>query len=624
MKLFSKFFLAAFIILGFNSGIFAQPDAPKNLTATQLTWDGYVYVQLNWQGTPGVHMNHTFYNVYRKEGAVSDSDSFKKIYDRVPMESWADKFVRKGHTYTYFVTAQNKDGVSTSSDTVEISLDTAITKAVVTGTLTNEKDNSAVVKGTLSFIPVVGWGMTTVKTDSLGNYKARLFPGKYILFARAYGFYPEYYDNVKYIFNATKLDFQSGDSVGISIALNPEIIPVKHMLSGTVQDSLGNPLNAVVHVYSLKFNTRSHLCYETRTDSVGAYSIPVLEGDTVVVYARSFDKDYYPEFYNDKATFLDADRIPVDGDINNIDFVLQHKMVYNNGITGLVKNSNDQVVRSIIIAFRKGAFRDEHHKKYSTVTDSSGSYTFEHMYPGKYILFAVPQDGYKPTFFTYSGDQTYKWREADSVMVDTSGIVSGIDFTLQAFQDSGAAVVHGKVKDNSGNDIDGAIVFAMDSNQQVYAYGVTDAKGNYTISGLVPGTYNITTDKFEYSGSSTNTVNLDYTQNYSASASFTLTPESVTAVNDKPEVIQNYNLAQNYPNPFNPTTTIAFQIPSNSRVVLKIYNILGKEVATLVDGMKEAGKYNVTFNGSNLASGVYFYQLNAGNFVSTKKLILMK
>jgi hypothetical protein len=89
-------------------------------------------------------------------------------------------------------------------------------------------------------------------------------------------------------------------------------------------------------------------------------------------------------------------------------------------------------------------------------------------------------------------------------------------------------------------------------------------------------------------------------------------------------VPENYSLSQNFPNPFNPTTLISYQIPVAGQVTLKVYDILGKEVACLVKEVKNAGNYEVTFNGSNLSSGIYLYQLKSGSFVGTKKLILMK
>jgi len=85
-----------------------------------------------------------------------------------------------------------------------------------------------------------------------------------------------------------------------------------------------------------------------------------------------------------------------------------------------------------------------------------------------------------------------------------------------------------------------------------------------------------------------------------------------------------FMLQQNYPNPFNPTTTIKYEIPKANFVTIKVFNILGKEVASLVNENKKAGDYNVEFNANKLSSGVYFYRIKAGSFVETKKLILMK
>jgi len=100
------------------------------------------------------------------------------------------------------------------------------------------------------------------------------------------------------------------------------------------------------------------------------------------------------------------------------------------------------------------------------------------------------------------------------------------------------------------------------------------------------------------------------------------------------EVQSDFKLYQNYPNPFNPTTTIQYLIPSarspllggarGGLVTLKVYDVLGREVTTLVNETKQPGKYEVEFNANNLPSGVYFYQLKAGEFIQTKKMILLK
>jgi len=133
--------------------------------------------------------------------------------------------------------------------------------------------------------------------------------------------------------------------------------------------------------------------------------------------------------------------------------------------------------------------------------------------------------------------------------------------------------------------------------------GTTTEIQNYSFSDNVPAgiyTYRLKqidfNGKFEYS----QTVEVDFTGGLS------------------------YVLDQNYPNPFNPATTISFVTKENSRVSLKVYNVLGDEVATLVNGELTGGVHNVQFDASTLSSGIYFYTLTAGNFTETKKMLLMK
>jgi hypothetical protein len=98
----------------------------------------------------------------------------------------------------------------------------------------------------------------------------------------------------------------------------------------------------------------------------------------------------------------------------------------------------------------------------------------------------------------------------------------------------------------------------------------------------------------------------------------------VNGLNDEKSAPQEWKLYQNYPNPFNPTTTISYQIPKNGFVSLVVYNALGREVKTLVNEAKTQGIHSVEFNASNLPSGVYIYTLKAGEYVASRKLMLVK
>ena len=98
----------------------------------------------------------------------------------------------------------------------------------------------------------------------------------------------------------------------------------------------------------------------------------------------------------------------------------------------------------------------------------------------------------------------------------------------------------------------------------------------------------------------------------------------ITDVNLTQNSVNICSLSQNYPNPYNPSTTISYSIPAPSLVSLKIFNILGQEITTLVNEEKSAGNYEVNFNASNLPSGVYIYKMKAGEYVQTRKMILLK
>jgi len=113
----------------------------------------------------------------------------------------------------------------------------------------------------------------------------------------------------------------------------------------------------------------------------------------------------------------------------------------------------------------------------------------------------------------------------------------------------------------------------------------------------------------------------------------TLIKSSTVGLNDEQEYLpKNYSLSQNYPNPFNPNTNIEYSVPNWSRTTLKVYDVLGSEIITLINEEKPAGVYKINWDASSLSSGVYFYRLQAGDpstgsgqsFVETRKMILLK
>ena len=143
--------------------------------------------------------------------------------------------------------------------------------------------------------------------------------------------------------------------------------------------------------------------------------------------------------------------------------------------------------------------------------------------------------------------------------------------------------------------------------------------------GFVPGFGTTTEPKlYSYTDSEVSTGKYTYRlKQIDFDGSYEYSPEVEVEVS----VPLEFSLDQNYPNPFNPKTVISYQLPLGSNVTLKVYDLLGDEVATLIDEFKLAGRYEVDFYSSGirqLASGIYFYQLKAGEYISTKKMLLIK
>ena len=131
--------------------------------------------------------------------------------------------------------------------------------------------------------------------------------------------------------------------------------------------------------------------------------------------------------------------------------------------------------------------------------------------------------------------------------------------------------------------------------------------------------------RFDFEGEKSWGINNDNKILFSDDGWTTATIQFLFTVNlDDPLYIYDYDLYQNYPNPFNPTTKIKYQIPELSFITLKVYDVLGNEIATLVNEEKPIGNYEVNFDANNQPSGVYFYRLKAGSIVETKKMLLMK
>ncbi len=500
--------------------------------------------------------------------------------------------------------------------------------------------------------------MPVAVTDSLGVYTMKVDTGTYLLRTESLRMSPidyimEWYDNVTDITKATPVPVAEGATVEASFQLSRPVPPVFANVEGTVTDTLGNPLRraTVVIMRSLPALASASalelvptekdgmsgdvegigfcrgIVWKGTTDSTGHFKARVIADSTYIALAARWG--YVSEYYKDQPTPLLADIIKVPADVSGIDFTLAPNPVVQNSVSGVVRDSAANGVPSIIVLFpalRNAAFAQARVGH----TDSMGAYTIGTVRAGKYFVLAVPFRKYAPAFFKAGVYGVMHMANADTVTV--SGDVSGIDIGVVPVHSTGLIRIRGHIFAGTRR-LPGARILATMAGL-VVGSTVTDNMGSYTIEGVPSGATVLTVDAPGYVGTD-KSVDLPVSSFEVNNVDFTMQSETATDVNASATMPSAFALHQNYPNPFNPSTTIAFDMPAAGQVKLSVFNMLGQEVATLINGTMSSGRASVVWNATDraglpVASGVYFYQLTANasdgrtSFRSVHKMLLVR
>ncbi len=581
-----------------------------------------------------------------------------------------------GWVKTVIGVKSNKGGFA--SQTLEIRVtDAKVAKGSVHGTVNDSLGNAIPFVVVRLFQHSSSPFEYAALSDSLGNFKFRpVAAGNYKAFASPVqgNFLPVWYPNAKSADQAEKIVVAESSDVVLNFILQSRehVIP-KYNISGFVNDTAGAAIPGAVVVFAraefifnaakkssdssadlnyrqlfryaflsgmgdgFRFDGLSREIFRTFTDSTGKYSMKIPKGAYVGI---TFAQGYRRLLYNNKTDLLSADMMRLSTDTTNINFTLTSRPtnVVLGGIGGVVQDSSSGTgVPARVIAYRdKGDNRIS--DAYYVDSDTAGVYNISDLPAGQYIVFAIPLGSYAPSFYSTLGT-TLKWKNATKLDINGS-MISGADIFVKPItnRNEGFTFINGTVVtplSPGGNSpvtlqgVNGTTVSVSDANGDVVGYGVTDEAGNFNISNLAPGTYTVTVDRFGYQSTSSISVSPTYDSqgnSVPASAAFTIANDSPNGVvvNKTTALPTEYKLEQNFPNPFNPTTTIRFNLPQTVKASLTIYNILGQKVATLVDGVIEAGAHNISWNASNVASGIYFYQVKTDNFTATKKMMLIK
>jgi len=508
-----------------------------------------------------------------------------------------------------------------------------------------------------------GW-RNFIKTDENGDYAIKhLTPGDYIVSATRmewWNYQTLYYDNVSSYDDATPVTVT--DMITTKIDFKFDQAADLGSISGkVVSDADGSPVaNAFVEAMWIgSYAGHGGMCFRPSlfawTDVNGEYKIDMVQEGKYIVLVH---KNGYTEFYDDTQDIEKATEVDVTAgqETTGIDFSIPATPDTGSKVSGIVTDDStgNPIEGAIVTLFPVmdspcgGAFKGKFtlFDFYTTVSDAKGEYMIAGIPEGKYIAVCWAS-GHIVEFYN---DKLTPW-DADRIELDGSEEKAGIDFALTpgwGFRfhgpgdDLALGSISGQVMDNEGRYIDGAYISIIDENYQVRATEKTGPDGRYTLGSVPAGDYFIKVDRMPYSTAyygnvtdlnSATPITVGEAANFAVTGvDVQLIPMSATAIGEQGKVSgmpAKFELSQNYPNPFNPTTTIRYALPKASHVTLKMFNLRGELVKTLVNGYQSAQYHQVMWNGSNeagekVAAGIYLYQLKAENYKQTMRLILLK
>ena len=659
-------------LLSISRIIFAQaPAAPTQLYAVASFY--YVPdIHLSWSGDNS--LGSSSYRVYRSPG---DTVHFQLIATTY-YTSYNDFQLLPGGTYYYYVTAVAVRDTTHIESAASATINVTATGPGGGGGGGGKRQNSGTIAGRVvdsltgkaipavqvSFFRVSSPGLPVQKTltDGSGHYKAALDTGMYLVNAQpplAGGtgllYQLKWYRNASDPAHADPIHVADTSRAVADFELaKPSVAPTA-TIAGMVEDSSGYPLGGATIVVmrsaqemyrlsssnddlpglgseSMDIDGLGHgegVVWKGVTNQAGNYSATVLTGHSYVVLALM--QGFVPQFFDHQSSPLTANPLNIQHDTSNINFDLgTTSPLARFRVSGTVGDSSGVRVPSRIVLIPL------HHlvsrtSPLFTYTDSTGAYAFAHVGTGKYFALAVPFSKYAPAYFKAGSFGIARWQLADTINV--GGDVTGVDIGVVPITVNGITHLDGKIR-TGGIPVPGVNIYAAADDGSLVGYGLSDDSGVYSIEGLPSGHITLSSDIEEYQPSH-NAISLGGGGFSTSGVDLSIVTEALTSVSTTSEVPQDFALLQNYPNPFNPSTTISFSVPVASTVSLKVFSVLGQEVATLSSGPVAGGKHEFVWDardkaGMQVASGAYLLRLVAtpiaggSNFVALKKMLLVR
>ena len=411
-----------------------------------------------------------------------------------------------------------------------------------------------------------------------------------------------------------KIDFFDDDDLGLC--------------EGVITDTLFAPIeNAKVYF----FYYGVYLVDSAFTDASGNYSSPLPEGKyTIAAEKEGYRVTYY---YMTHDPYF-AQEIEIDsGQVVNLNLQLPALSASGLSVSGLVYDSTgNTLLDKGVVVVRKGTHVPSLAKYelgdttvYTGFVKQDGSFSVDVENDGFYFVQAY-SNYFLPGYYNDEGNASVFWQDADSLLINSSIVNKDLYLSRDSSFGGGTAIGNISFNNKRETDFRGITIFAEDMNGNNYtSYNFGKETGTFNVYNLPYGTYRLVAQQVGSPNGYSNYFTIDVLNPVIGNIIINF---DLTDIKDEEILAEEFVLHQNYPNPFNPSTKISWHSAASSHQSIKVYDILGNEIATLVDEYRPAGTYEVEFSQASgigkRASGIYFYQLKIGSFIQTKKMLLLK
>ncbi len=464
----------------------------------------------------------------------------------------------------------------------------------------------------------------TAVSGADGRFTVRVTPGVYLAAVRIGGergapSYAEFYRDAATPAEATSLSVGTLAPTVVEFSVPPAPQRVAVRVRGRVTDAAGTALAGALVVFAPRDAHEGIGMARTAAD--GTYDAQ-FEAYTPLSLVASARRDgYAPEYYREAATSEAAMALTFGAapyEAAGINFTLDARTATTTGaLAGLLSNAaaaspaSAPIGGATVRAYRSGGVA-------TATTGSDGRYSFAALPVGAYIVFGTA-DGFAPT---YAGSTLGTWLDAARTNVGPAPATASV--ALAPFASPGGANrIVGKAATREGRAVGGALVRAFDARKRLVAYTFSNERGGYELAGLDSGRHVVTVE-LPFAGVWGETVDVDTTSAVQGMANFVVTPEGAVTATEGAVLGSGLALGVPAPNPARGAVVLRYALAEATPVLVRVYDALGRAVATVDAGMRAAGAYRVDYDAGTLAPGVYVVRLDAGAQHPTQAFVVAR